>query len=471
MSTYTPSLGLELITPGSQAGLWGNTTNNTFNLIDQAITGVTPISFAAASGSTYTLTDFNGAEDESRSAVLNITGSAIGANTIVIPNKQKTYLVRNNTGQDVTFRTATPSATFAVGAGFSILIFCDGNNNVFTGIASPGVGTLSVNAGGTGATTFTAGFVKSTGGTNALTSSATVNAASELSGAVPVANGGTGQTSLTSGALLVGNGTGSVAVLSGGTAGYVATWNGSTWVSAPSASAGVSSISAGTGISASGSTNVTISNTGVTSLTAGTGISLSGSTGGITISATGGSGPTLSATQTWTGVNTYTQRIVSSQGFAIIDNITTLTGSSSALSFNAGGVNVGSINSSGNLFITGPNATKASGTTWINPSDQRLKDNVVDYTEGLSKAMQIQPKTWTFNGKGGTTAGLKGVGVIADQVQSVLPNTVSTYKAKLNESDAAETDIKQFNADEIIWVLLNSVKELKAEVDALKAAK
>ena len=142
MASYTSSLGLELITPGSQAGLWGNTTNNSLNLIDQAITGVTPLSFASASGSVYTLTDFNGAQDESRSAVLNITGSATGGNTVVIPNKQKTYLVRNFTGQDVTFRTPTPSDTYTVGAGYSILIFCDGNNNVFTGIAAPSVGTL-----------------------------------------------------------------------------------------------------------------------------------------------------------------------------------------------------------------------------------------------------------------------------------------------------------------------------------------
>ena len=327
MSTYTASLGLELITPGSQAGLWGNTTNNTFTLIDQAVTGVTPISFASASGNTYPLTDFNGALDESRSAVLNITGSASGANTVVIPNKQKTYLVRNNTGQDVVFQTASPSASYTVGAGYSILIFCDGNNNVFTGIASPGVGTLSVNAGGTGATTFTAGFVKSTGGTNALTSSATVNLATEVTGTLPVTRGGTGQTALTSGAMLIGNGTGNVAVLSGGAVGQVATWNGSTWTATAPASAGVSSLSAGTGIAVSGSTGaVTVSNSGVTSLSAGTGISLSGSTGSVTISSTATSGVTsfngrtgavtsssgdyssfygsLSGTNSWTGVNT-----------------------------------------------------------------------------------------------------------------------------------------------------------------------
>lgn len=232
MSTYTSSLGLEQINPGDQAGLWGNTTNNNLSLIDQAVTGVTPINFNALSGQTYTLTDFDGAVDEARSAVLNITGTAAGANTIVVPNKQKTYLVRNNTGQNIVFRTATPTASFTVEAGNSILIFCDGNNNVFTGIASPSVGTLSVAAGGTGQTTFGGGgFVKSAGGTSALTAAAAVNAATEVTGVLPVSNGGTGQSSLTSGSLIRGNGAGAVAPLVGTVAGQVATWNGSEWVS------------------------------------------------------------------------------------------------------------------------------------------------------------------------------------------------------------------------------------------------
>lgn len=253
MATYTTSLGLELITPGSQAGLWGNTTNNTFNLVDQAITGVTPISFASASGTTYTLTDYNGAVDEARSAVINITGTASGANNVVVPNKQKTYLVRNNTGQNVVFKTASPSATYTVEAGNSILIFCDGNNNVFTGIQSPSTGTLSVSGGGTGATTFgSGGFVKSSGSTNALTSSTTVDAATELSNSVPVANGGTGKNTLASGSLIIGNGTGSVGTLSGTASGQIATWNGSTWV-ASAASSGVSSVS-GTGLTVSPTT-------------------------------------------------------------------------------------------------------------------------------------------------------------------------------------------------------------------------
>lgn len=51
---------------------------------------------------------------------------------------------------------------------------------------------------------------------------------------------------------------------------------------------GVTSVSAGTGISVSGGKTPTVTNTGVTSVTAGSGISVSASTGAVTISASGG---------------------------------------------------------------------------------------------------------------------------------------------------------------------------------------
>jgi hypothetical protein len=495
MSTYTPSLGLELITPGSQAGLWGNTTNNSLNLIDQAITGVTPISFASASGSTYTLTDFNGAEDESRAAVLNVTGSAIGANTIVIPNKQKTYLVRNNTGQDVTFRTPTPSATYAVGAGYSILIFCDGNNNVFTGIASPGVGTLSVNAGGTGATTFTAGFVKSTGGTNALTSSATVNAATELSGVVSVANGGTGQTSLSPGALLFGNGTGAVGTFVGGSVGQVATWNGSAWVAQTPTAGSVSAVNATAPLSSSGGTTPNISLSGIVPIS-------NGGTGASTAAGALASlgAPSLSASQTWSGVNIYTGT------FGLGGTGTTISGDGTAqLAFNVGGANrlqifstftqsnqdmnfggnivvgslgyrVGAINTNitggptalvvqaGGIQFNFSNSGNATAPgSWISSSDLRIKENITSINNGLATIGQLNPVR--FSMKKDQLSSPNRHGLIAQELELVVPDVVHETTM---EVDGVE-NVKAVAYTELIPILVKAIQELKAEVDTLKS--
>jgi hypothetical protein len=123
----------------------------------------------------------------------------------------------------------------------------------------------------------------------------------------------------------------------------------------------------------------------------------------------------------------------------------------------------------GNLTISGSTATKASGTTWANPSDIRLKDNVQAFNKGLTELLQVNVKTWEYNGKGGTVEGTKGIGVIADEIETILPETVDTYKAKLNADDEEDTNIKRFDATEITWLLVNSIQEQQIIINDLKA--
>lgn len=127
------------------------------------------------------------------------------------------------------------------------------------------------------------------------------------------------------------------------------------------------------------------------------------------------------------------------------------------------------IDSSGALILVGSTAQKATGTTWSNPSDQRLKDNIRDYTKGTTELMQVRVREWEYNGKGGTTEGLKGLGVVADEVMTVLPNTVETYDAKLNADDEETTEIKKFDATEITWLLVKTVQEQQTIINDLKA--
>jgi hypothetical protein len=127
------------------------------------------------------------------------------------------------------------------------------------------------------------------------------------------------------------------------------------------------------------------------------------------------------------------------------------------------------LQANGDFILASSYAQKASGTTWANPSDIRLKNNIQDYAKGLAELAQVNVKSWEYNGKAGTTAGTKGLGVIADEIMQVLPETVDTYKAKLNSDDEDEADVKRFDATEITWLLVNAVKELKAELDSVKA--
>jgi hypothetical protein len=126
-STFSPSLRLELIGNGEQAGNWGNTTNtNLGSLLEQAITGVESI---ALPNSDYTLLLGNGVPDQSRNAVLVLTGTLTAARNVICPSVEKVYLVRNQTvgGFATTIRTAAGTGV-EVANGSNVWVYCDGTN-------------------------------------------------------------------------------------------------------------------------------------------------------------------------------------------------------------------------------------------------------------------------------------------------------------------------------------------------------
>lgn len=109
---------------------------------------------------------------------------------------------------------------------------------------------------------------------------------------IPIAAGGTGEATAASARAALGVAIDSdvMKYVAPGSSGNLLVSTGADWTSS-AASAVVSSITAGAGISVSASTgDVEITNTGVTDITAGAGISVSANTGSITISASGGGG-------------------------------------------------------------------------------------------------------------------------------------------------------------------------------------
>ena len=123
-STYTDNGGIEKIGLGEQAGAWGTTTNNNFDIIDRLINGVTSISL---SGTTHTLTTSDGSLSEGMFKVLVLGGSPSGTNTITIDpsNADKLYFVKNDTNQTATF-TQGSGGNANVLAGEAGIIFADG---------------------------------------------------------------------------------------------------------------------------------------------------------------------------------------------------------------------------------------------------------------------------------------------------------------------------------------------------------
>jgi hypothetical protein len=124
-STYSTSLKLELIGQGEQSGTWGVTTNNNFgSLVEQAITGVQSISMSNAS---YTLTNFDGAVDEARNAVLVFTGINLAPQNVIAPSVEKLYTLRNISGANVTIKTSSGNGV-AVANNSYAQVYCDGLN-------------------------------------------------------------------------------------------------------------------------------------------------------------------------------------------------------------------------------------------------------------------------------------------------------------------------------------------------------
>ena len=120
-------------------------------------------------------------------------------------------------------------------------------------------------------------------------------------------------------------------------------------------------------------------------------------------------------------------------------------------------------------LVASESAAKPGGGSWSVFSDSRIKENVTPYTKGLAEILLINTVTYEYNGLAGTAKGAKYTGIIAQEIKEIFPETVSTYKEKLNEEDEEKTELYDFNASDLTFALINAVKELKAEIDLLKA--
>jgi hypothetical protein len=156
-SSFSPSLRLELIAPGEQAGTWGSTTNtNIGTLIESSVAGFQTVSVIAAD---QAMTIADGAADQSRSAMLRFTTTTGAAFNVYAPPVSKQYTVFNDSSHAATlFNSTSPGNTTAAGTGITIpagrtlVVFTDGTN--FRTVDVVGLsGVLAVTNGGTGATT------------------------------------------------------------------------------------------------------------------------------------------------------------------------------------------------------------------------------------------------------------------------------------------------------------------------------
>mgnify|MGYP003627680105 FL=1 len=123
-SAYTDNNKFEKIGTGEQAGTWGTTTNLNFDMIDRAINGVKSIGLTGTSSS---LTTSDGTLTDGLFKVLQFTGSLSSLHTITIsPNDvEKLYFINNNCGASVKF-TQGSGGDVTIENASTAIIFCDG---------------------------------------------------------------------------------------------------------------------------------------------------------------------------------------------------------------------------------------------------------------------------------------------------------------------------------------------------------
>ena len=108
-----------------------------------------------------------------------------------------------------------------------------------------------------------------------------------------------------------------------------------------------------------------------------------------------------------------------------------------------------------------------NATTWTQTSDERIKKNIVDSPNGLAKINALQVRNFNYRTEAEITVdGLTGcdaaglqVGVIAQEIETVLPEAVS-------EGEGGQ---KQVQTDPIFWSMVKAIQELSTQNAALAA--
>ena len=94
-------------------------------------------------------------------------------------------------------------------------------------------------------------------------------------------------------------------------------------------------------------------------------------------------------------------------------------------------------------------------------SDERLKENIQPIEDALSKVGQLRGMTFTY-----TPDGKESAGLIAQDVEKVLPSAITEKELPLKADDGNKYKVLQY--DQTIGLLVEAIKELNAKVEELE---
>jgi len=111
----------------------------------------------------------------------------------------------------------------------------------------------------------------------------------------------------------------------------------------------------------------------------------------------------------------------------------------------------------GNISVT------TTGATFNSTSDYRLKESVSPLSGGLARVNALKPSVYKWKSNGSD-----GEGFLAHELAEVVPAAVNGEKDDVNEDGTIKA--QSIDMSRIVPILVAAIKELSAEVNALKNA-
>ena len=143
-SSYSTNAGLDLVTTGEKAGLWGDITNTNLQILEQTATGYLSVDMAGAS---VTLTLTNGATSNGKNIYLRLYGTLAGDRTLTMPGTaNRVWIVKDETVRGTSNRTlgvlTASGTTQPIPPGATVLCRSNGTQTDVT-ILSQGYATIT----------------------------------------------------------------------------------------------------------------------------------------------------------------------------------------------------------------------------------------------------------------------------------------------------------------------------------------
>ena len=103
----------------------------------------------------------------------------------------------------------------------------------------------------------------------------------------------------------------------------------------------------------------------------------------------------------------------------------------------------------------------AFATSFMNVSDERLKEHIYELTGSMNKVLQLRPTefTWKENKK-------QDIGFIAQEVEEIIPEVVETGNTFIGESELQ--DIKTVSYTKLIPYLVDTIQQLNKRIEELE---